>query len=202
MGVRGVKILAAFQELKNLGPIQLFSKEDIANLSEAERNIASLKRTLTLWGGKAISWVAEAGGLLGSGFTNDNLPAHTPPPNRRELAARYAKMHANDKGEFTSVNPMLDPFGRMSPEFIFGKKTAPWHPESPDQNLGELDTSRVSGSSVRRELNLNAQQRKGAYAQAPPGFQQMVDQIKKAGHHLEQIDKNTAPKTNRGPKFG
>lgn len=57
MGKSGSKILAAFTELQNLGPINLISAKDVAALDKAEEKIAEMKRDLTVGGAQVTAGI-------------------------------------------------------------------------------------------------------------------------------------------------
>lgn len=56
MGKSGARLLGAFQELHNLGPVKLLSDEEVNKMEKAAQAFEEMKRTSASWVGKA--WIA------------------------------------------------------------------------------------------------------------------------------------------------
>lgn len=58
VGLKAEKLVAAFKALQDLGPVKLFSKEDIDAISQFNDGIAEMKRNLQVAAAPAVSWWA------------------------------------------------------------------------------------------------------------------------------------------------
>ena len=192
----------------------IISEDDLTNIQKAKNTLEEMKDTLIVMGAKGISGVAGGATLLGStqdgrflktetglgGGGEDTLVDAAPKiteamrkANREKKTGAEAKQNGPGSLSFMQSLMRNPPSEREGKQIIFealygnllkgislpGKETKP---EPKRESPGEAHR-------ISRMMDLNSMQKIGAYAQAPPGYMEMVRASLQTERHLASIDK-------------
>ena len=198
----------------------IISEDDLTNIQKAKNTLEEMKDKLIVMGAKGISGVAGGATLLGStqdgrflktetglgGGGEDTLVDAAPKiteamreANREKRTGAKAKQKQQDDAEDkAAVAAAMDKTDEDQALYKMkadeAKYAAKHKPEPETKSPGEAHR-------ISRMMDLNSMQKIGAYAQAPPGYMEMVRASLQTERHLASIDKKIIAQGTAPTKF-